>query len=390
MLKRLLLVLSLSLWSCQPVDLPEPQPSEPSSGRSANPSLSPTEQPESASPTKIPLPQISLEPSEDPSPEPTPMNLPVEIVAGNGQREYRDGPAMEASFLSVLGMCTDPQSGDIYLSDTHKIRKLSPDGHVSTLAGQAEPGFADGPASEALFDTLYGCTVDDQGNLYVVDRGNQRIRKLSSDGEVSTLTGPGEDKISDTVVDVAWLPEQGVFISEEYEFKRYYNGRFELLSTDTPPSYQTGPVNTISLGNRTFLASDGQENIYFGDRENKNIRHYNSKTQEVSMVIDLKEAYLSISDSSTHIPWNSYGIALDPKLNNIFLVGSNIIYGGQDERTLRWLAPQLDAQGHITGTIFGQIDRAITVDLAHKVYVYDYGSRQIKRISPPLKEAAFW
>jgi len=105
-----------------------------------------------------------------------------------------DGPAAEARFNEPLGVAVD-ESGNVYVADTfnHSIRKIMPDGMVSTVAGVAgEPGSADGTVAEARFHSPQGVAVDGAGNVYVADTGNYTIRRITPAGQVSTVAGaPG-------------------------------------------------------------------------------------------------------------------------------------------------------------------------------------------------------
>ena len=106
---------------------------------------------------------------------------------------YADGPAAEARFHTPCGVAVDG-AGNVYVadSDNHCVRCISPDGQVTTLAGAKEPGYVDGQGSEARFSFPRGIAVDTEGNLYVADTANHRIRKITPDGTVTTLAGSGE------------------------------------------------------------------------------------------------------------------------------------------------------------------------------------------------------
>lgn len=115
----------------------------------------------------------------------------VTTIAGKGKRGYRDGAGQEALFNQPCGVATDRQ-GNLYVADTfnRRIRKIFPDGTVITLAGDGRPGLLDGPALEARFHTPSGVIVDPKdGSLYIADMGNNSIRKLTPDGLVITIAG---------------------------------------------------------------------------------------------------------------------------------------------------------------------------------------------------------
>jgi sugar lactone lactonase YvrE len=103
-------------------------------------------------------------------------------LAGNGDAGSTNGPggpAGTATFAQPTGVAVDAQ-GNVYVSDTFNnlIRKVAPDGTTTTLAGDGDAGFLDGPGSSAQFQFPFGLAVDAQGNVYVADTSNNRIRKV--------------------------------------------------------------------------------------------------------------------------------------------------------------------------------------------------------------------
>lgn len=111
----------------------------------------------------------------------------VSTLAGTGEQGYVDGPGLTAKFGNLWAITVD-SAGNVYVVDDARIRKISPAGVVSTVAGSTE-GFADGPGASAKFFAPSGITADAAGNLYVGDSANHRIRKITSAGVVSTLAG---------------------------------------------------------------------------------------------------------------------------------------------------------------------------------------------------------
>src|SRR5262249_36399971 len=116
---------------------------------------------------------------------------PPGVLAGG----FRDGPLEVSQFRSPFNCAVD-RYGNVFVADTynHRIRKIDPMGMVSTVAGTGPPGetrggFRDGPATQARFDRPEAVAVDDAGNLYVADTHNHRIRRIAPDGTVSTLAG---------------------------------------------------------------------------------------------------------------------------------------------------------------------------------------------------------
>ncbi len=117
----------------------------------------------------------------------------VSTFAGSGTAGYADGTGTAAQFHGPNDLTFDP-SGNLYVTEvigSHRIRKITPAGVVSTVAGATDGshGTADGQGTAARFYFPYGAAVGPDGNLYVGDMGNHRIRKVTPDGAVSTLTG---------------------------------------------------------------------------------------------------------------------------------------------------------------------------------------------------------
>ena len=108
--------------------------------------------------------------------------------AGSGSAGFADGAGAAAQFNNPVGVAVDGE-GSIIIADhgNHRMRKITPDGTVSTLAGSGSAGFADGAGAAAQFNGPWGVAVDGEGMIIIADEGNNRVRKITPDGTVSTL-----------------------------------------------------------------------------------------------------------------------------------------------------------------------------------------------------------
>ncbi|PYR53052.1 MAG: gluconolaconase, partial [Acidobacteria bacterium] len=114
------------------------------------------------------------------------------VIAGDGVVGVLDGDAAEARFSDPFGVAVSAD-GAVYVADggdAPRIRRISPDGRVSTVAG-GDRGFMDGIGTAARFSTPSGLAIDDRGTIYVADTGNNAIRRITADGHVSTIAGDG-------------------------------------------------------------------------------------------------------------------------------------------------------------------------------------------------------
>lgn len=190
----------------------------------------------------------------------------VETVAGSSEG-FADGPALQARFHTPSALARDA-SGVLYVADTgnHAIRRIGTDGQVTTLAGGLR-GFADGPAAQARFDGPMGIAVDAAGNVYVADTWNDRIRVIGTDGRVRTLAGAdGPAHVDgfagvarfDTPVALAW-DHQGALLVADFFNNAIRRVRLEG-QVDTPV-----PAGAVINGPLS-LALAHDDVLYVGDR----------------------------------------------------------------------------------------------------------------------------
>lgn len=160
----------------------------------------------------------------------------VTTFAGSGSALWADGTGSMASFYSPSDVCVD-SNGYLYVADynNNRVRKVTMAGAVTTIAGSSAGAANDGKGTAASFYRPYGIIVDAFGSVYVADSTNNKIRQISSSGLVTTLAGSGGG---------LWMDGTGT-----------------LASFNLP----------------TYLLMDPNGNIYVGDQNNNRIRIMYSK-----------------------------------------------------------------------------------------------------------------
>lgn len=169
------------------------------------------------------------------------VSVIVESLAGSSEHGFRDGPSHLARFSSPQAIKRDAW-GNLYVADklNHCIRRIDPNGFVSTWAGNGEAGFQDGPGAEARFNEPVGLTFDPAGVLQVADTRNYRIRKIDPEGNVSTYAGTGQKGIVDGDITIARFKnlshlEQGndgmLYVADDATIRQItHDGQVSLLS----------------------------------------------------------------------------------------------------------------------------------------------------------------
>lgn len=128
----------------------------------------------------------------------SPAGVASTLAGKPGIVDSLDGPGASARFYRPLALAADPRTGRLVVREfVLGLRTVAPDGHVATLGGRGSIGSTDGPGAQARFDAPTGVAIDARGNVYVADAGNGTIRKVSPEGTVSTFAGQARLSRSD-------------------------------------------------------------------------------------------------------------------------------------------------------------------------------------------------
>lgn len=213
--------------------------------------------------------------------------LVVTVAGQAGVGGEEDGLALaEARFNNPHGIAVGP-NGNVYIADrfNHKIRMLTPSGEVFTLAGTGEVGSQDGPGSLATFHEPWTLAVDAQGNVYIADTYNHKIRVLDRQGNVSTLAGSGTSGVTDGPANVArFASPSGVSVDANgqvyvcdhtgHTIRKISPGGY--VSTLAGKAFTVGTSNgqgEAARFNRPYgLEVDLQGNVFVADEWNHQIR----------------------------------------------------------------------------------------------------------------------
>jgi hypothetical protein len=209
----------------------------------------------------------------------------VTTLAGTGTAGALDGPGTSATFRGPSSVAVDA-AGNVYVGDysNQKIRKITAAGFVTTLAGTGVRGADDGPTTSATFSSPYGVAVDAAGTVYVADANNQKIRKITAAGVVTTLAGtgtagaldgPGTSATFNGPIGVAVDAAGTVYVTDANNQKiRKITaaGAVTTLAGTGTASALDGPTTSATFNNPFGVAVDGNGNVYVGDYSNNKIR----------------------------------------------------------------------------------------------------------------------
>jgi uncharacterized protein (TIGR03437 family) len=274
----------------------------------------------------------------------------ISTVAGSGVEGFSgDGGVATSAKLSLPTAVVADRAGNLYIADesNNRVRKVSPDGTISTFAGTGSFGFTGdgGPAANATLFYPNDLAIDSAGNLYIADQGNDAIRKVNTSGIISTLAGGiqvGNSPIPGGRLNAADS------VAVDAAGNIYSSGANNIVKIDSSGNYTTiaggvlgysgdgGPAKSAALKSPSGIALDAAGNLYFADAGNNRIRK-----------IDKAGVITTVAGTGTA------GFSGD---------------GG--------LATQ--AQIHLVGAPFA----GVALDSAGNLYFADWGNNRIRMINP--------
>ncbi len=316
----------------------------------------------------------------------------VSTLAGE-DKGLADGTLTEAKFSSPMDVVMDSQ-GNMYISDSenHRIRRVTPQGVVSTFAGGTQ-GYNDGPALTAQFDHPMGLAIDLQGNLYVADNWNHKIRKITPDGLVSTIAGIGpglEDGLADKALfkfprDIVVDAQGTIYVADTG------NHRIRKI-VDTPGDFL---VSTLAGSSKGHADGMGTAAKFFRP---SGIVMYDSARLLVADTENHKIRILTLDGATGTLTGGDPGYADGARGEAKFLFPGNLVSDGTGSfyisdtfnHKIRKITPEVEVST-VAGSQFGFADGkaeeakfntplGMAVDAEGAIYVIDNANHRIRKV----------
>ena len=250
----------------------------------------------------------------------------VSTFAGTGVSGTSNGPKTNAEFATPVGIALD-KNGNFYISEgsgRNDIREISSSGIVSTIAGSpmGSAGYSDGTGSSALFSNPLGMAIGIDGNIYVVDNLNNVIRKVTPQGVVTTFAGSGTPGFNDGVGTAASFKSPGAitvdadgnfYISDQFGSrirKMTASGEVTTVAGSGTVGFADGQGSEASFAGAAGIVKDQSGNLFIADSENGLIRMVTSSGYVGTLAgTQGMSTYSSNGTGASSVISNPFGIA---------------------------------------------------------------------------------
>ncbi len=324
------------------------------------------------------------------------------VVAGNGRDGAGGdgGPATAAQMSQPNGLAVDG-SGNVYIADEgdHEVRKVSPGGMITKVAGTGEAGYTGdgGPGTAASLNWPSGVAADEMGNVYIADHGNFVVRRVDPAGVITTVAGtkwwtpwrdgaPATDAYIGGPNTVAVGRQGDLFIAAPgWIYKMDAAGTIRRFAGNgrQDSTGDGGPATSASLYNPFGLAVDDEGNVFVADVDNRTVRKIDTagiitRVAGSGYGLGTPNSDLAV-ETELHIP---RGVAVDG--------GGNVYVADVDE------VRRVDPSGVISTVAGGGEDvpgdggpatsahivaTAVAVDVSGNLYLSDVGTHRIRRVA---------
>ncbi len=332
------------------------------------------------------------------------------LFAGTGESGFSgDGGKATDAKLKVPAGLTFDKKGNLYIADrdNHRIRKVDTRGTITTVAGNGTAGFSGdgGRATDAMLNLPSGVAIDDNGNIYISDRSNDRIRIVNSKGIITTIAGNGMDGYKgdsgpatqaqlSRPFGLALDKKGNLYIADRGNNRvRKVNPQGIITTIAGDGSFffmgDNGPAYRASIAGPTGVVVDDNGILYIADRNNNRVRAVDTQGMIRTVAGTGQQDYNGDSevarDTNLYLP---FGVALDPDGNLLIADRSHYRIRKVDLRrgtvvTVAGNGVKMFAGdgGPATGANLS-FPHGIIVDKNDNLLISDKGNYRIRRVSP--------
>ncbi len=330
--------------------------------------------------------------------------------AGTGESGFGGdgGKATDAKLKIPAGLTFD-KKGNLYIADrdNHRIRKVDTRGTITTVAGNGTAGFSGdgGKATDAMLNLPSGIVIDDKGNIYIADRSNDRVRVVNSKGIITTIAGNGMDGYKGDLgpatqaqlsrpFGLALDKKGNLYIADRGNNRvRKVNPQGIITTVAGDGSFfymgDNGPAYRASIAGPTGVVVDDNGILYIADRNNNRIRAVDTQGMIRTVAGTGQQDYNGDSevarDTNLYLP---FGVALDQDDKLLIIDRSHYRIRRVDPRrgtviTVAGNGVKMFAGdgGPATGANLS-FPHGIVVDKNDNLLISDKGNYRIRRVSP--------
>jgi sugar lactone lactonase YvrE len=327
----------------------------------------------------------------------------IRTTAGNGYASFSgDGGPVASAMLDRPVAVTTDRAGNVFILDNpfySRVRKVTPDGIINTVAGNGTQGYSGdgGPAIAAAFRQPQSLAVDAAGDLFIADVNNNRVRKVSPDGLITTIVGNGgaSSRVdSGSAMDIAISPNAvavdaagDLFIADGLRIRKLTPDDFIQtvagMFGSSGFSGDGGPATQAQLQYPRGIALDALGNLFIAD--GSRVRKVATDGVITTVAGNGEEGYSGDGGPATQAALVAVAVAVDDA-GNLFILGNNRVRKVLPDGLITTIAglgtPGYSGDGGPAAKAEIWAARSLALDQAGNIYIADTGNNAVRVLRP--------